>query len=96
MLTAVLNFKTGFKVDYLLMHGKQILVFFIMISVTRLGNLFDFGQLFEAFVKVSKSIIFLVKSFLGNIYRHLAIFSGHTARNVSISQKHVYNQRCVD
>ena len=30
------------------------------------------------FVKVSKSIIFLVKSFLGNFYRHLAIFSGHT------------------
>ena len=26
------------------------------------------------FVKVSKSIIFLVKSFLGNFYRHLAIF----------------------
>ena len=30
------------------------------------------------FVKVSKSIIFL-KSFLGNFYRQLAIFSGHTA-----------------
>ena len=28
--------------------------------------------------KVSKSIIFLVKSFLGNFYRYLAIFSGHT------------------
>ena len=26
------------------------------------------------FVKVSKSFIFLVKSFLGNFYRHLAIF----------------------
>ena len=26
------------------------------------------------FVKVSKSILFLVKSFLGNFYRHLAIF----------------------
>ena len=26
------------------------------------------------FVKVSKPIIFLVKSFLGNFYRHLAIF----------------------
>ena len=25
-----------------------------------------------------KSIIFLVKSFLGNFYRHLVIFSGHT------------------
>ena len=30
------------------------------------------------FVKVSKSLIFLVKSFLGNFSRHLAIFSGHT------------------
>ena len=30
------------------------------------------------FVKVSKSIIFLVKHFLGNFYRHMAIFSGHT------------------
>ena len=27
---------------------------------------------------MSKSIIFLVESFLGNFYRHLAIFSGHT------------------
>ena len=27
---------------------------------------------------MSKCIIFLVKSFLGNFYRHLAIFSGHT------------------
>ena len=33
------------------------------------------------FVKVSKSIIFLVKSFLGNFYRHLAIFTGHTGCN---------------
>ena len=31
------------------------------------------------FVKESKSIIFLVKSYLGKFYRHLAIFSGHTA-----------------
>ena len=30
------------------------------------------------FVKVLKSLIFQVKSFLGNFYRHLAIFSGHT------------------
>ena len=30
------------------------------------------------FVKVPKSLIFLVKSLLGNFYRHLAIFSGHT------------------
>ena len=58
-------------------------------SVTRLGDLWDFGQLFKAFgnnsiaqishilrqfFKVSKPIIFLVKSFLGKFYRHLAIF----------------------
>ena len=30
------------------------------------------------FGKVSKSSIFLLKSFLGNFYGHLAIFSGHT------------------
>ena len=33
------------------------------------------------FIKVSKSLIFLVKSFWGNFYRHLAIFSGHSAHN---------------
>ena len=33
---------------------------------------------YAIFVKVLKSIIFLVKSFLGNFYRHLEIFSGHT------------------
>ena len=27
------------------------------------------------------SLIFLVKSFWGNFYRHLAIFSGHSAHN---------------
>ena len=32
------------------------------------------------FVKVTKSIIFLVKSFLGNSNRHLALFSGHTGQ----------------
>ena len=34
------------------------------------------------FVKVSKSIIFLVISFLGNFYRHLATFTGHTASTI--------------
>ena len=59
-------------------------------SVTRLGDFLLFGQSFKAggnnyftqiahiviqfFVKVSKSFIFLVKSFLGHFYRHLAIF----------------------
>ena len=58
--------------------------------MTKFGDLLDFEQLFKAFgnnyiaqishilrhffVKVSKSIIFLVKSFLGDFYRHLAIF----------------------
>ena len=28
-------------------------------------------------MKVSKSVIFLVKSFLGNFYRHLVTFIGH-------------------
>ena len=33
-------------------------------------------------MKLSKSLIFLGKSFLGNLYRHLAIFTGHTGREV--------------
>ena len=60
-------------------------------SVTRLGNLMDFGQLFKALgnklicpnlqdsfaisVKVSKSLIFLSKSFLGKFHRHLVTFN---------------------
>ena len=56
-------------------------------SVTRLGDILDFGQILEQqlicpnlphslaiFVKVSKSFIFQVKPFLGNFYRDLAIF----------------------
>ena len=61
-------------------------------SVTRLGDLLDFEQVFKDFgnhkfaqishiltdfCKCVKRIIFLAKSFLGNFYRHLAIFSGH-------------------
>ena len=42
-------------------------------------NLFKSPTFLGNFVKVLKSIIFLVNSFLGNFYRHLAIFSGHTA-----------------
>ena len=61
-----------------------------MFSVTRLGDLLHFGQLFKAycnnyfakmaliigqfFVKVSKSFIFLVKSFFGNFCRHFVTF----------------------
>ena len=52
-------------------------------SVTRLGDSLKFGQKLiwpnllhslAIFVKFSKPIIFLVKSLLGNFYRHLAIF----------------------
>ena len=54
----------------------------VAFSVTRLGDLLDFGQLCKAFgnnsyaifVKASKSFIFLVKPFLSNFYRHLANF----------------------
>ena len=42
------------------------------------NNLSKSPTFLAIFVKVLKSIIFLVKSFLGNFYRHLAIFSGHT------------------
>ena len=31
-----------------------------------------------------KSFIFIVKSFLGNFYRHLAIFSGHTGPPIDV------------
>ena len=58
-------------------------------SVTRLGNLLHFRQLFKAcgnyyfaqiaqilvnFVNVSKSFFFLLESFLGNFYRHFGDF----------------------
>ena len=58
-------------------------------SVTRLGDLLDFGQLLKPLGTINlpksptflgncckgvKSIIFLVESFLGNFYGHLAIF----------------------
>ena len=64
--------------------------------MTRLGDLLDLGLLLKPlatinlpksptfsgnFLKVSKSYIFLVKSFLGNFYRHLVFFSGHTGAN---------------
>ena len=62
-------------------------------SVTRLGDLLDFGQLFKAcgnnsfaqiarilgkFCEVVKIFHFSSEIILGNYYRHLAIFSGHT------------------
>ena len=50
-------------------------------SVTRLADLLDFGQLFKAlgiFCKGVKIHLFSSEIILGNFYRHLAIFSGHT------------------
>ena len=60
-------------------------MWYVANSVTRLGDLLDIGKLFKAhgnnnfaqsaiFVNLSKSFILLEKSFLGNFYRHLAIF----------------------
>ena len=66
--------------------------------MTRFGDLLDFGHLLKPlaemnlpkspkflgnFCKVLKSFIFIVQSFLGNFYRHLAIFSGHTGKEAS-------------
>ena len=64
-----------------------------MISVTRLGDLLDFGHFLKPlaiinlpksstflriFCKVVKIYPFSIEIILGNFYRHLAIFSGHT------------------
>ena len=61
--------------------------------MTRLDDLLDFGPLLKAFATISlpKSLTllgnfskgvkiyhFLLKSFLGNFFKHLVIFSGHT------------------
>ena len=69
-----------------------------MISVTRLGNLLDFGQLLNPLATINspKSATFLGKFckgvkiyhfsseiILGNFYRHLAIFSGHIVGDLS-------------
>ena len=65
--------------------------FWFTISVTRLSDFLHFGKVFKAignnyfiqiFEKVSKSFILLVKSYLGNFYRDLAIFSGHTDQDL--------------
>ena len=58
---------------------------YLVVSVTRLGDLLDFGQVLKTnlpksltflgnFCEGVKAIIFLLKSFLGNFYRHLANF----------------------
>ena len=77
----------------------------VSIIVTRLGNLLDFGLTFQSllqhlvclnlphsyaiFVKVSKYFILLVKSFLGNFYRHLATFYwSHWLVSTDLGQKH--------
>ena len=50
-------------------------IIWIICSVTRLGDLLDFVQVFKplATINLPKSL-----TFLGNFYRHLVIFSGHT------------------
>ena len=68
--------------------------------MTRLGDLFDFGQLLKSLVALNLPILptllgnsckgvkicnFSSEIVLGNFYRHLAIFSGHTASYASIS-----------
>ena len=68
-------------------------------SVTRLDNLLHFGQLFKAcgdnyFAQIThilgnyclKSLTFLVESFLGNFYRHLVTFTGHTDFNLLVQK----------
>ena len=76
-----------------IIHSNRVLLSYtimdVTITVTGLGDLLNFGQLFKAlgnnefsqishilrqFCKGSKSIISLDKPFLGNFYRHLAIF----------------------
>ena len=67
--------------------------------MTRFADFLRFGQLLKAFghnllAQIShilrhfcecvKLYHFLVKSFLGHFYRHLAIFSGHTAWRSSL------------
>ena len=67
---------------------------FMLSSVTRLGDFLNFWQIFKAFgsnniaqithicrqffVKVSKYLISLVKSFLGNFIDIWRLFTGHT------------------
>ena len=64
--------------------------------MTILGNLLHPGQLLKAcgnnyfaqmVVKLSKSLILLLgNSCLVNFYRHLAIFTGHTARTSTLNK----------
>ena len=94
--TALTRLVTGFweKTDAigLVPCGKHHLRFTMsrMCSVTRLGDLLHFGQLFKAcgnnyfaqiaftflaiFVNLSKSFILQAKSFLGDFYGYLATF----------------------
>ena len=83
------------------------------ICVTRLGDLLHFGQLFKAcgnnyfaqithilgnFCKVVKIFHFSIEIILGNFYRNLATFTGHTVlqrprrRRVQISSIFVFQE----
>ena len=72
-------------------------------SVTRLGNLLDFEQLFKAcgysqfaqiyhilrqFLERCQNLYFSSKIILGNFYRHLAYFSGHTDDKAASTRCH--------
>ena len=69
-------------------HSDQIGRFFALWATiqSRWQQLFypNFPHCLAIFVKVSKSFIFLVKSFLGNVWRFL---SGHTSQRLSITIK---------
>ena len=66
---------------------------FLIISVTIFGVFCTLGNFSKPSATIDlpksltflrsfcKGVIFLVKSFLANFYRRLAIFSGHTANN---------------
>ena len=74
--------------------------FFWLTSVTRLGNSLYLGNFLKPLATINLPIsptflgifckgcqnlyYFLVKSFLGNFYRHLATFTGHTAVNTQV------------
>ena len=75
--------------------------------MTRLGDLLDFGQLFKGFShnefaqishilrqflsRCQNLIIFVVKSFLGNFYRHFAIFLVTLGAKEGVKKQEVIN-----
>ena len=72
----------------------------LIYSVTRLGDLLHIGQLFKAcgnnqFTQITHNLGNFckgVESFLGNFYRHLATFTGHT---VYIQRISIHRRMCI-